>query len=931
MALPPIGITWDNYTYVKGELEKGTYDDDTFEQDYIISKYATKEERAKLSRLKNGLEGAGTQKLDNGFVMSDSNTNIQNAKEYGNSLYEKYYDKAKRDYLKGMDKMKKDQQKAEAEKAKKAKEKAKPKSEYKAWKLDQPINKVRGWLKSVADFIERNKDILVGIGGVIAMAGTAIATAKSVINQVKSLTNTLKSALSSIKDLIKHKKEPTPEEQEEIDKNTKSVSMRMYSFIRDCEHFTPFVKQDKYSLKLGFGFIVDNYPEYRVTYPSRDDSTLANEYMSHVKDETINEWIKTVKPDVAPLDLIYDLYNRDIQNIEKLINQEITDVKLDQYEFDALASFLWVMRDEGLIYDQLQPNRVIKEIHSLLYYQEDRNVVGAYMNEVDSGLIQDAKIYNRRQAEITLFLTGNYECLQTELVDKNSYEEAFSEMKNEYLAKKTKNEELKKFSSFVGNDTLNQSIEATNKRTIKLYDSDAGSIPGTGNGNGNVPMISGGGTIAGSGSYGYNGINDTDPNTPVVIGSESYNQKNKVKVSPNELLGSEIVNGMIYPVLGKLAGYRGGKDNTGINNDGTICYGWFGSERGEGQGIHYGVDLVCDKNNPIVLPYDGTIIKIGVPSFKEDINEKLRRVVFKPDANQDIVISLYYLNKDAIYVSENTHYTAGTLVGYIGDCSPLFNYIRKKDSVSPYDYLHLQINQNNEKGLPINPTMCIMKAVDAETIINIPTIERTSGSSDIQITHPGVYEITLVSSGGLSTTGNLSAPAQIPVTEAQPANMRYSLTGTRGCYMIVRKYLEVGTYHYEIKTNPNTSTVERCTFGTYINNIYAPDLICNNGKNARFTSDVLDTNIGSTYEIVQEVVDEYTIIEAAKGNTGRCISNICGYEIQEGALIPFTIKAGEGDVGAYETYGKGGEVGLNGASASGPTAGFLRIKYYSYK
>lgn len=806
------------------------------ENDWIFTKYASSEEKKKYHDI----------------VQTRGRDTIQESLDYRNEVALKYYDQAKKDYQASQAKKAEEARK----KAEEAKAKAQPQTDYEKWKAQQPTaNTEKGWATKFGEWCGRNWEKIVGISGLVAAGVGAVAGAMALVN---SLTPQLKNLLSTLKDAVKNKKEPTPEEQKEIDKNPKSVSMKMYSFIRDSEVFTPYVQSQGYSLKLGFGYIVETSSPYYVSYPTRDDEGITEEYLEHVQDGTLDEWLKNIKPSLAPKDMIYELFNRDIQSVESIVNKEITDTILEQHEFDALVSFLWTMRDEGKIYPEYSPERLIKEIHSLIYYDSTKQTVAAYMKDVDKILVQSSKVWNRRQSEVTLFLTGDYECLNMNTLEKIDYEEIFSDMKNEYLVDKTGNKTLENYNTFVGNDSVLAALGACSEKNIILPES-------------------------------------------------------KKVQSTDEILNSDIVSKMIYPVLLKPKALRKGYDNSGIVNVDTICYGWFGSERGEGQGLHYGTDLVCQTNNPIVLPYSGTVEFIGMAT---ETTEKLRRIVFRPDFNKDIVISLYYLVN--LQVTTNTHYEAGKLVGYIGDCSELFDTVRLSKKATPYDFLHIQANYTDENGTPLNLTKAILNSTNAEEpeeITNLkatPILERagtdTNISDTIKVTQPGKYQIVLVGRGGNNSHTTLNPVSDIPVTEASP--FKYSLVGTNGACVIVNKTLEVKTYNYVLGGNTSSS--------------FNDELICEKGKDAKQSNIVSEIQQSALYTIPRY----YTVVQAIKGNMGITVNNICGYDVQTGETVPFEIKAGL--AGTYNGYGKGGSVGLNGASASVPTKAYIKIQYLDW-
>jgi len=831
------------------------------ENEWVFNKYASKEEKEEYKKR----------------VHSTDRALAAGANDYQKEISLKYWDQAKKDYQA-------DQAKKAEEARKKVEEeknKAKPKTDYEEWKAKQPTtNTSKSWLSSINDFIAKNKDMIVGIGKIAGAIAAGVAAVAGAIATIKALTPQLKNLLSTLKDAIKNKKEPTPEEQKEIDKNPKSVSMKMYSFIRDSESFTPFVQSQGYTLKIGFGHIVSVGDPFYISYPVREDRDLINEYLEHTNDGTLDEWIKGIKPAIAPKDMLYTLYNQDIQKIESIINKEITDTLLEQHEFDALVSFLWTMRDESYIASEYSPERLIKEIHSLIYYDETKKTVASYMKEVDKELVQSSKIWNRRQSEVTLFLTGNYECLSLSSLEKVDYEEAFSDMKNQYLIDKTGNESLNNFTSFVGNDSANSAIEACDTANI-------------------------------------------------ILPSEN-GKKNSNSQSPNSILNDKIVGKMIYPVLLKRELGRRGYNNMGIVNVNTICYGWFGSEKGEGQGIHYGVDLVCEKNNAILMPYSGKIVGID-RAIESNPSTKLKRIAFIPDYNQDIIISIYYLVD--LKVAVNDYITSGTLIGYVGDCSELFEAVKMKENDTKFDYIHVQANYKSIKGIPLNLTYALLvaenKYEDANEELNdlkehpIVVVGTSGGNSaDIEIQYPGKYQITLCAAGGADIKYNLNTSSTFPVTEAVPAEKRYSLVGTNGAYIIVNKFLEAGTYHYILGPIEISGVInQNSSFGSFINGTYTPEIICERGKNASYTSNSQAVNEPSNYT----VPEDYIIVEASKGNRGTAVSNLCGYDTQTGDLKQFEITSGLS--GSYKTYGKGGSVGLNGANSTPPTYGYIKIQY----
>lgn len=783
-------------------------------------------------------------------------------------------------------------------KATSAQEKAKPKTDYEEWIAKQPKVGVdedeAGWWSKTTDFLKNNWEMIVGLSAVV---GGVAALTPALINQLSKIKDSIKTTPST----------PTEEELEKIKQNPKSVSMKMYSFIRDSEEFTPFVKQNQYVVNLGFGNIVESNSSYNTLYPYRDNSKLVEEYMNQLENNTLDEWIKTVSPAVAPIQLIYDLYNKDIQKIESIINRELTDVVLEQYEFDALASFLWTMRGEGKIYPEFQPEALIKEIHTLLYYN-DRVSVSTYMKEVDKRLIQNATVWNRREAEASLFLTGIYEVLNKLSLMNSDYDDVFSEMKNQYLANKTNDDTLNNYSSYIGNDSFDSSKKASDDKNIKRrIQSD------------NLPPL----------------------------------------VSPNEILGENIINGMIYPLVRLNPNNRGGKDNTGVNNDNTICYGWFGSERGSGQTLHYGVDLVADKNNPVVMPFSGVIEDISAAT-KADTN--LKKIVIRPDYNTNIVVSLYYLDK--IVIEKGNHYDANTFIGYMGDCKSLFDGY--SDTVS-YTFMHFQINELSEDGTPINPISCILNSKPANIPDNILWLKEhpllydyESGNKTINIEDPGLYEIVLVGSGGTDIGYDLNWVEDLPVSEDNITPFKYSIPGGRGSFIRARIQLESGTYNYTVGDD------------TPISSSFNNNLICESGLKARSTNDKNDYNASTMYN----ASSDYNIIESSNGSDVPSISNIGGYNIETGEPIPYTIIQGLGNIynneadkfkpntwyakgecclngdniyysakekflsgdsfdindwnTAYSGFGNGGQVGLNGNAHLPPTPGLIYIQYINW-
>ena len=787
----------------------------------------------------------------------------------------------------------------ENQKAEEAQVKAKPKTDYEEWIAKQPHMKgseeeESGWWSKVTDFISSNKELIVGIAGVLG--------------GVAALTPALLSQLSKSKDSIKSTPStPSEEDQKRIEQNPKSVSMKMYSFIRDSEAFTPFVKQSQYTVNIGFGHIVENRDNYSTLYPYRDDDKLVEEYMNRVANGTINDWIKGVVPAVMPVRETYDLFNNDIKNIEGIINNELTDVILEQYEFDALASFLWTMRGEGKIYSEFQPESIIKELHTLLYYNS-RQDVADYMQEVDKRLVQGANVWNRREIETTLFLTGIYESLNKITLMTTDYDEVFPDMKNQYLSKKTNDNTLQNYSSYIGNDSLDESKSACEVKNIKRK--------------------------------------IESPNLSPLV-------------SPNELLGKDIVNGMVYPILRRIPTERGGKDNTGINNDNTICYGWFGSDRGSGQTLHYGVDLVADYNNPVIMPFSGVIEKIG---WATDTSNELKRVVIRPDLNENIVISLYYLND--LFIEENKHYDAGVLIGYMGDCSPLFEGYGE----NTYTFMHFQINELTEDGTPINPTSCILNSMIASEPNEITWLREhpilydfVAGDKSVNIIHPGLYEIILAGSGGTDLGYDLDWCTVQPVTEENITPYKYSVPGARGAYVRAQRQLEARSYSYTVGTNVNS-----------VSTSFDNNLICESGNKAFGTNDSLIGNPSTKVSASKE----YNIVESSEGGGVDAISNIGAFNIETGEPIPYTIIQGLGNIynneasdfaintwysegenckftdglyysakktfqsgsafdisdwnNSYDGFGNGGHVGLNGNGHLSPTPALVYIRYINW-
>ncbi len=673
------------------------------------------------------------------------------------------------------------------------------------------------------------------ITGLIGDVTSFLKDNMGLISSIVSTSLLAKSLLSKNKEKYSEASE-TPVD---TSQTATGVSYNGWKMISNYERHLPYTYKEGTVYKIGIGHLIKSNEDYKEKYPEReDDYAFLTEYKSHVEDGSITEWEKNVNPKILPLSSQKDIFNNDINIFEKLILSKIKNVVLSQTEFDAVLSFIFSLRDSTYI-------DALLDLSALL--PTDKELFKDYILNYGA---PSTTTYRRREDEVNLFFNGIYpdnkrsdDILNSKPIPDNSttkdgtennIDNIYNNGYNEYVTNRDNDPTYTAYSEYPEKNSMEESLQGLNTKNI------------------------------------------TTPDGKIISTEE-------ILVGLNGKMG--------YPLLVK---EKGGINGTGVNPDNTICYGWFGSPRDNGNKVHMGCDLLANLHTPILAPYSGKIVDITTATEKSNI---LKRIIIQPNDNNNIYFSIYYA--DDLQVSINDNVEKGQLLAYVGDCSVL-------DENLTYNYIHIQIDTftktGSYNGIKINPMGLVYDAKLQPTPSNIqelldnPILETTSGSGNTNITQNGLYEITLVGCGGKGIN-------QTSITG------EYSASGASGAALIVRKYLTKGSYSYNIGS---TGTPINATFGVDENYLKAG---C--GENCKTNQSSIDTNpAGGTYEID----NSYQIIFSRNGIDGITVDMEA---VEDGSTF-------NGGDSIYNGYGKGGDLGKN-HSISNNTSGYIKIKYMGWE
>ncbi len=674
------------------------------------------------------------------------------------------------------------------------------------------------------------------------------------ISSIVSTSLLAKSLLSKNKEKYSKASE-TPVD---ISQTATGVSYNGWKMISNYERHLPYTYKEGTVYKIGIGHSIKSNEDYKEKYPEREDDYLfLTEYKSHVEDGSIIEWENNVNPKILPLSSQKDIFNNDINIFERLMLSKIKNVVLSQTEFDAVLSFIFSLRDSTYI-------DALLDLSALL--PTDKELFKDYILNYGA---PSTTTYRRREDEVNLFFNGVYpdnkrsdDILNSKPTPNNSttkdgtednISNIYNNGYNQYASKRDNDPTYGAYSEYPENNSMEESLKGLNIKNI------------------------------------------TAPDGRVMSTEE-------ILVGLNGKMG--------YPLLVK---EKGGINGTGVNPDNTICYGWFGSPRDNGNKVHMGCDLLANLHTPILAPYSGKIISITTATEKSNI---LKRIIIKPNDNDNVYISIYYA--DDLQVSINDNIEKGQLLAYVGDCSVLNENLT-------YNYVHIQIDAfvkpNLYNGIKINPMGLIISAKLQPTpsvlqdLLDNPLVEETENpDGSITIPQNGLYEFILIGCGGegfnqTSVTKYEYDPPIIDPTTGEPMTYSYSTSGASGAAIVVSKYLTKGTYNYQVSGNAHIDTI----FGENENYIKAG---C--GERCKINQEIIGTNpAGGSYEIN----DSYNIISSQNGINGITVDMV---SVEDGSVF-------NGGDSVYNGYGKGGDLGKNTEEISNNTSGYIKIKYMGWE